>query len=539
MKHAVLILTSLGSLSVGCASLDGLPQSSSAPPVAQSGTLLEEGQAAEQTASDAPTNVASTIRQVDFDDPDMTGSQAVDGGSAPRLTEGPIQGAIEKGILRGDKSADYEALKSPSDSFASFRSPVVSATEPIGLTADTGFTLDSLEQLAIANNPAIAEAQFTESLAGGVRYQVGLAPNPTVSYLGQQLADENTDQHLVQLEQEIVRGNKLQLNRVVLGHTVNAQRWESWTQRQRVLTDVRLRFYEALAGQMQIDATQDFLNVAEKGVSVARDRLEAGEGTRIDLLQSETLLSETELAIEQRKALLQGTLRDLAAVVGMPLLDVKRLQGQLLDTVANEPAITYQDIVARSPELSTAKALVCEKRALLERQQAQPIPNLLAQLGAGYDNGTGSGMINVQVGAPIPVWNQNQGNISAALSAYRRALQGVERIEAAIQSRYAVAVRDYQSAVAALKRYREEIVPQTQESLALSEESYAAGELDFLQVLVVRKAFYEARIREIEASGDVSQSVAMLEGLLLTGGLDAPVNYTEGDGIRGDAFGGQ
>jgi len=43
-------------------------------------------------------------------------------------------------------------------------------------------------------------------------------------------------------------------------------------------------------------------------------------------------------------------------------------------------------------------------------------------------------MINVQVAAPIPVRNQNRGNISAADADYRRAVQNVQRIEQLIKS---------------------------------------------------------------------------------------------------------
>lgn len=529
MKHAVIFLTSMGALSVGCAQLD---QRQEGP--RKSSALIHVGVAEPSPAVsdiEPPERSPSGVEQVDF-----TALEAPINASTTRLEsiEGhpsvDHQRSIQSGAGEGSQqwvvaTADAISLQSPSD---------MDVTEEAA-----GYTLDGLEQLALMNHPSLSAARQGEAVATGLRHQVGLLPNPTVGYFGQQLADQNTDQHGVFVEQEIVRGRKLELNRLALGHTVNAQRWETWTQQQRVLTDVRLRFYEALAAQMQVDTTREFLNVAEKGVKVAEDRLNAGEGTRIDVLQSQTLLSATELAIQQREAVLKGTLRDLAAVIGMPNLQVDRLDGELIVPAEEQPQITFDEILSRSPELSTAQALVCEKRALLERQQAQPIPNLTAQLGAGYDNGTGSGMINVQVGAPIPVWNKNSGNVCAALAAYRRAVQNVERIEAAIKSRYARTTQEYESAVAALRRYRSEIIPQTGESLQLSEESYAAGELDFLQVLVVRQSFYEARIREIEANGQVNQALAKLEGLLLTGGLEAPADYTDGDGIRGASFGGQ
>lgn len=408
------------------------------------------------------------------------------------------------------------------------------------IVAGQTYTLAEIEEMALNNNPAIAAANATLSKAAGLRNQVGARPNPTLGYFGQQLADRNTDQHGVYLEQEFVRGNKLELNRAVLSHTSSAQRWEIETQRNRVLTDVRVRFYEAIAAQQQLDATRNFETVARRGVDVALDRQKAEEGTLIEVLQSKTLLSEITLAAERSEAAYIGAWKDLAAIAGMAESTPARLVAEL-DTPDSSPdwSVAYSDIVSQSPELSTANALVCEKAALLKRQQVQMVPNITGQLGAGYDNGTDSGMINVQVSAPIPVWNKNSGNISAAYADYTRAIENVNRIEQSIKSRLARVAQDFDMSIAAVKKYEDEIIPQASESLDLSEQAYQAGELDFLQVLIVRRSYYESMIRFIEAKGQLAQASAKVDGLVLTGGLDDPQDFTDGDGIRGASFGGQ
>lgn len=415
----------------------------------------------------------------------------------------------------------------------------IAAASP-NIAAVASYTLAELEQIALSNNPALAAADATASKAAGLWQQVGERPNPTMGYFGQQLANENTDQQGLFVEQEFVRGDKLKLNQNVLSHTTHAQRWEVETQRQRVLTDVRVRFFEAVAIQQQLDATRQFEQIARRGVEVALERKNAEEGTMIEVLQSETLLSETTLAIEQAEAAYRGAWSDLAAIAGLPPSLPARLDAELvIPQQAPDWEVTYSEIVAQSPEMSVANALVCEKSALLKRQQVQMVPNLTGQFGAGYDNATESGMINLELSAPIPVWNQNRGNISAAYADYARAVQNVERIEQAIKSRLARAAQDFDAAFAAVKKYEEEIIPQASQSLELSEGAYRAGELDFLQVLVVRRSFYESMIRLIEAKGSLTQANARVEGLLLTGGLVAPQDYTDGDGIRGASFGGQ
>ncbi len=42
----------------------------------------------------------------------------------------------------------------------------------------------------------------------------------------------------------------------------------------------------------------------------------------------------------------------------------------------------------------------------------------------------------------------------------------------------------------------------------------------------------------IAVQGQLAQAGAKVEGLLLTGGLDAPADYTNGDGIRGQVLSG-
>ncbi|MBB3208209.1 cobalt-zinc-cadmium efflux system outer membrane protein [Rhodopirellula rubra] len=426
--------------------------------------------------------------------------------------------------------------------------PIVSADCPesfdfngiaYGETQQT-YTLADVEQLALGNHPAIAAASATHSKAAGLRAQVGTRPNPTLGYFGQQMADRNTDQHGIFVEQEFVRGNKLKLNREVLGHTTRAQAMETETQRHRVLTDVRVRFFEALAAQQSLEATRRFSLVAKRGVEVAEDRERAEEGTLIETLQAQTLLSEIQLAAEQAEFAYQGAWRDLAAIAGIHATTPANLVAELNPSgVAPDWESTYASIFSQSPELSVARAIVCEKQALLRRQQVQYIPNITGQLGAGYDVGTDNGMINLQVTAPIPVWNKNQGNISAAYADYVRATQEVKRIEQSIRSRLARTAQEFESALAAVRKYEDEILPQAQKSLDLSEEAYRAGELEFLQVLIVRRSFYEASIRLIDAKGRLAGASAKVDGLLLTGGLDSPTDYTDGDGIRGASFGGQ
>jgi cobalt-zinc-cadmium efflux system outer membrane protein len=467
-------------------------------------------------------------------------------GIVPATSAGPFEPAKPFQLAQADTSAvttvaftQFEENVS-GDGELTLEPVVIPQFDQAQIVDEVGYTLADVEQMALANNPAIAAANATVSKASGLRQQVGMRPNPTLGYFGQQMADRNTDQHGIFVEQEFVRGDKLNLNRKVLAHTQQAQQAEIETQRYRVLTDVRVRFFEAVAAQRQHEITTKFAETARRAVEVAEQRQAADEGTMIDTLQSQTLLSEVTLAAEQAEVMYRGAWRDLAAIAGLQVDTPARLSADM-----NVPSETpdwhfaYNEISMQSPELAAARALVCEKQAFLKRQQVQNIPNVTAQLGAGYDDATDHGMINLQLSAPIPVWNKNSGNISAAYSDYVRATQNVQRIEQSIRSRLARASQEYEGAMAAVRKYEDEIIPQVKKSLDLSEQAYRAGELNFLQVLVIRRSSFDSSVRLVQAQGRLAQAAAKVDGLLLTGGLDAPADYTSGDGIRGQSFSGQ
>jgi cobalt-zinc-cadmium efflux system outer membrane protein len=175
----------------------------------------------------------------------------------------------------------------------------------------------------------------------------------------------------------------------------------------------------------------------------------------------------------------------------------------------------------------------------MDRQQAQAVPNLSLMLAAGQDNSTGSGMINTQVGLPMPVHNKNQGNIAAAYAEYCRASQDVRRTELAIQSRLAAARQEFEMAAAAVSQSQSEILPRANESLELAEKAYQLGEFDFLQVLVARKTYFDANLEYVSSQLKLASATTLIDGSVLSGGLDSTRDTEFDSGLRDQSLTGQ
>ncbi len=380
-------------------------------------------------------------------------------------------------------------------------------------------TLAEVEQLALSFNPTLAEAAARVRAARGEQLQVGLPPNPTFGYLGSEIGGEGTaGQQGIVFGQEFIRGNKLGLNRAVAAREAERREQEFAAQQRRVLTDVRVAFYDAYLAQQRAELSRRLQAVGEQSIAATNALLEAQEGRRTDLLQAEIEGQRAGIAAAQAESTLHGAWRRLAALAGQQEMAMRPLATdlELLRWNASWEE-TLAGLLQASPEAAEGQAEVDRARAALARACAEPIPDVTAQASVQYDHASEDTIAGAQVTLPLPIWNRNQGGIAEAqaeLVAARRRLEGVElRLQHDLATQY----QRYETALARVSAIRDGILERAQENLNLSVEGYRAGELTFLDLLTVQRTYFQVNLEYLSALGELNESVQLLDGLLLAG----------------------
>ena len=320
----------------------------------------------------------------------------------------------------------------------------------------------------------------------------------------------------------------------MLDQALRGQLFHLEAQKYRVATDIRAKFFEALAMQQRVKLIEDFRSVTDKGLALSELRKKAKEGSQLDVVQAKVQKNEIDLALQQAEVSLEAAWRELAAFAGNPQMVRMKLLGDLpVKESSLEWTSLAETIVASSPEYLAARTRVGRAQANLARQCVQAVPNLDVQFGAGTDNATNSGLINLQIGAPMPVFNKNQGNIATARAELSRSTQEVQRIENSIKARLAAVSRDYDSALAGVTKYSNDILPNASEGLKLAETAYKAGETSFLQVLVARRTYFDTNLQYIASQSQLAGARARVDGYVLAGALDSVLDNSGDDSLRG------
>lgn len=402
----------------------------------------------------------------------------------------------------------------------------VESDSPQPLPPTGGLNLDALEQMALANSPAISQSAARIRALRGKWVQVGLAPNPTVGYVAGEIGNDGAaGQQGGFVGQDFITAKKLQRNRAVVSAEISRAEQELAAVQRRVQTDVRQGYYEALLAQRRVELAAELVRLTTEAAEASKSLVDAEEIPVAGMLQTEVQQQNAQVLLRTTQNGLSQAWRRLSTVVGGSELPIQQLDGE----VSQLPELLdWEQQLARlqteSPEVAAAMAEVERTRRALNRACVEAVPDISTQLSVQYDDATSDTIAGVQVGIPLPLWNRNQGGIRQAQAEVSEAVRNVDRVELNLNRRLADAFRQYSDAHVTATSYASDILPRAQRTFELVQRGYKQGEVGYLDVLAAQQTYSQTNLVYLDALGLLWQSYVQIEGLLLNNSLSSPVN---------------
>jgi outer membrane protein, heavy metal efflux system len=391
--------------------------------------------------------------------------------------------------------------------------------------------LEDLERMALERNPTLFQAQAGVRAAQGRVTQAGLYPNPMVGYELEELTAREPGRHknFVWFQLPIVTAGKLGRSREVAATERTLAELQVDAQRLRVLTTVRMLYYEVLGAERLVALREDLRQLVAEAASVSEELFNVGQADRPDVLEVEIEAQRAGIEHARARGHRQRVWRALAAAVGRPALPLTPLVGDLeREPSAIDPDAITTRVLGGSPEVRRAHAGVERARAALARVRAERVPNLFVRTRLGYNSesfGPGKDVgfeAGVEIGLPLPLFDRQQGNLASAEADLEHAKREVERLELALRTQLAAALKGWEDAGDEVDRYRREILPRAEQSLEIYRRGFGRMAAAYPQVLIAQRSLYRARAEYVQALVELHRGAALLDGLLLEGALEAP-----------------
>ncbi len=389
-----------------------------------------------------------------------------------------------------------------------------------GVSYSQTLTMRTALQRALNASPRLTAAERNIGIATGQRVQAGTLVNPEVSYeqdnsfgSGAYRGTKSAETTL-QISQLFELFGKREA-RIAAGQAgLDAAAIERRAVRLTVLSETAIAFVNVAGLQRRIHILDEQVEALNRLTPLLQHRVDAGGSSPAETGRAEVASALVKADRERTKAALASARRELAVLMGDIAPKFSAVSGQL-DAAGRPPS--FQAVVSAidaNPQLVKWSAIYAQRNAELLLARLKPYPDVRVSVGWRHFNGTNDNAVRLSLSVPIPVFDQNQGQI---MSAQESLAKTRAEHEANRNTLIVLAGRAYDSLQGSLRELsvlRGTAIPKAQEASKIIFEGYGQGRFTLLEVLDAQASVTQARLREQEAQQNFHVAVATIEGLV-------------------------
>lgn len=391
-------------------------------------------------------------------------------------------------------------------------------------------SLQAATELAVQDNPGLAQINARAQAMAAIPSQVGTLPDPVISFSSLNLPTNTFDtrqEPMTQMQfgvsQSIPFPGKLALNEQAAGFAAEAAAYDVTEARWRLLRDVKKiwwsLFYLDRALEI-IKANQDLLR---QFVAIAQTKYQVGEG-----LQQDVLLAQLELSrLLDNELILVGT-RERAKAQLNALLDrpadqqiaLPKTVSEILPKLMAESALFEQAENARALLASRRESVnVAQSRLELAKKDYFPDFNIGASYGLRDNTPTNverADFLSMRLSVTVPIFLASKqakavDQRTSELMRQRYELQDEwNRVRADISTAYS----DFHQTKNQVVLFKSGIIPQARQTVASMLAGYQVGKVDFLNLVRSQITLYNYETQYWKALSEANQALAQLSAMV-------------------------
>ncbi|NIB39729.1 TolC family protein [Pseudomaricurvus alkylphenolicus] len=389
---------------------------------------------------------------------------------------------------------------------------------------------NSAVEVAVSDNPNLAEVQERYKALLEVPSQVGTLPDPMVSLNAMNFPTDTFDrdqepmtQLQVGVSQVIPFPGKLGLKEEAAEYDAKAAGHSVDEVRLQLVKNVKSKWWQLYYLDRALDTVKNNQALLRQFITVAQTKYETGKGLQQDVLLAQLELSRLMDQEIQLRAIRRNQVIKLNILMDRPANDVIVLPDQVsksMPALADESTLYLQAESSR-PLLKQMETKIEAAQSRLDLAKRDYYPDF--KLGVTYGDRTGdnpppmggsrSDFFSVMVGVKVPLYSGRKqskavSQRSSELQMNRYALLDEKGlVTAAISS----AVTDYQEAKQQFSLYGSGIIPQAQQTVQSMLAGYQVSEVDFLNLVRSQMTLFNYELQYWKALSDAKQALARLE----------------------------
>jgi outer membrane protein, heavy metal efflux system len=400
---------------------------------------------------------------------------------------------------------------------------------PVALPGPNGtpYTLADLQQIAASHSPTLRQAASDVEAARGNLIAAAAYPNPTLGFQFQPSNNGSTSGVSgFYIDQVIKTGGKLRLATVSSLKALENAELALKRARSDLSTQVRNAYFALLVAEEAVRINQSLAQFTDDVYRLQIAFAVAKQAAPYEPAPLQAQAWTVRVSYYQAIQNYEYSWIQLVATIGERQLPLSQVSGRI------DAVIPYYDydavlahVLANHTDVLTAQNGIKQAEANLKLQQVTPIPDVDVQVGVYKEFAVNPELFyqTVQLAVPIPVWDQNKGQILSAEAALVRASEEPHRVETNLRNNLANAYNNYTNNLIALEDYRRYILPDLIRTYdAIYTRRYVGGDIQgvvFGDIVTAQQALVTGVSTYLTTLGQLWTSVTGVADFLQTDNL--------------------
>ena len=361
-------------------------------------------------------------------------------------------------------------------------------------------SLTELEKMALANSPIVTQYQSDVTQAIGSAIQAGTHPNPVFGYESDTVGSSQTrDYQGVYVNQIIKTAGKLQVLQAIENVDLMNSQLLLRQARNDLLSQVRRQYFALLIARESITINEAIVRFTHELYRIQVDQVTfGGQAAAYEPMQLRNFADQARANLVAARNRYISAWQQLTATLNVPdlpladLVDEPELAVPQLDY---DTAVSH--VLSMNTEIRVARNGPMRARLALRYAEITPIPDVYAYITVQKDfttPGLPHASYNTQFGMPLPVFDQNRGNILTAKGALVRATEEIPRVQNDLRVRLADAFERFETNRFQVGQSRDQILPDAVRTYRGTYERHTQvpDEVGFADVVVAQQNMLSA-----------------------------------------------
>ena len=259
-------------------------------------------------------------------------------------------------------------------------------------------------------------------------------------------------------------------------------------------------------------------NLAKDILASVSRRVNAAAEPEIQRSKANVAYTSATIVRKQEESQLKMAKEKLARLWGESSFDVSLDHSHFFELEAPAPMPSYLAKLAEIPDMQRLVFLKAEKESLLELERAAAIPDPNFSIGLRDFRDSGDQALLFGVSLPIPILNQNRGNVTKAKAELLQTENDARQAELDLEQQLIENWQQWDSAYSEAKRLNGKLLPSADKAFRLARSGYNKGKFPYLEVLDAQRTLFDARSQHHSALKRYHTARANVERLTTTFG---------------------